>query len=77
MALAKAVTEQGVTVNSIVPGMILSGTEDKDCKGQQINAINRSGTPEECAKLIAFLASDDASYISGQNYKIDGCRRKM
>lgn len=77
MALAKAVTEQGVTVNSIVPGMIRATKEDWDCKGQQINAINRSGTPEECAKLIAFLASDDAAYISGQNYKIDGCRRKM
>lgn len=77
MALAKAVTEQGVTVNSIVPGMIRASEQDGDCKGQQINAINRSGTPEECAKLIAFLASDDAAYISGQNYKIDGCRRKM
>lgn len=77
MALAKAVTEQGVTVNSIVPGMIRASQTDVDCKGQQINAINRSGTPEECAKLIAFLASDDAAYISGQNYKIDGCRRKM
>lgn len=77
MALAKAVTEQGVTVNSIVPGMIRASQTDVDCKGQQINAINRSGTPEECAKLIAFLASDNAAYISGQNYKIDGCRRKM
>lgn len=34
-------------------------------------------TPEECAQLIAFLASDNAAYISGQNYKIDGCRRKL
>lgn len=78
MALAKEVTEQGITVNSIVPGMIRSQKDvDGDCKGQQINAINRSGTPEECAQLIAFLASDNAAYISGQNYKIDGCRRKL
>lgn len=77
MALAKAVSDRGVTVNSIVPGMIRSSEDDPDCKGRQVNAVDRSGTPEECAKLIAFLASDDAAYISGQNYKIDGCRRQL
>jgi NAD(P)-dependent dehydrogenase (short-subunit alcohol dehydrogenase family) len=34
--------------------------------------INRLGTPEECGNLIAFLLSDEASFISGATYNIDG-----
>ena len=39
--------------------------------------IGRTGTNRENAELICFLASDAASYISGQNIQIDGCRKKM
>lgn len=74
IALAKEATEHGVTVNSILPGMI---DEEGHMKKIEANAIKRTGKPEECSKLIAFLASDDAGYISGQNYKIDGCRMKI
>ena len=74
-ALAKDMGTSGVTVNSIVPGMIRSTEQDGDMF-TDVNAVQRRGLPEECAKLIAFLASDDASYITGQNYAIDGGRFK-
>lgn len=39
--------------------------------------MRRTGTDMENANLVCFLASDDASYISGQNIQIDGCRKKQ
>ena len=39
--------------------------------------MGRTGSDMENANLIYFLASDEASYISGQNIQIDGCRRKQ
>jgi NAD(P)-dependent dehydrogenase (short-subunit alcohol dehydrogenase family) len=73
-ALAKLVSAKGVTVNCISPGTI-------DVNGGGSNSdfsfIGRSGTPEECANVILFVASDEASYVSGQNYLVDGCRKKM
>ena len=38
--------------------------------------IGRAGTPEELAAAVLFVASDDASYVNGQNYIVDGCRKK-
>jgi NAD(P)-dependent dehydrogenase (short-subunit alcohol dehydrogenase family) len=38
--------------------------------------MGRNGELEEYAYLICFLASDKAAYISGQDYQIDGCRKK-
>lgn len=75
-ALAKEVTEYGVTVNSVSPGNILSDPQ-KETDNPQLSFAGRSGTNAECANLVRFLASDDASYISGQNYLVDGCRKKM
>ena len=39
--------------------------------------MGRSGTDNENANLICFIASDESSYISGQNIQIDGCRKKL
>ena len=39
--------------------------------------MERSGTDNENANLICFMASDEATYISGQNFQIDGCRKKI
>ena len=71
-ALAKAVTAKGITVNCVSPGTISPQERKTDycCAG-------RYGTPEECASIILFLASDEARYISGQNYLVDGCRRMI
>ena len=73
MALAKETTGKGVTVNAVLPGMV-RGNPEQDDGYTPVNAIKRKGEPEEFAKLIAFLASSDAGYISGQNIRADGCR---
>ncbi len=72
-ALAKEVTEYGITVNTLSPGNIAVGDYDLP----DLSFAGRSGTPEECANVIVFLASNEASYVSGQNYIVDGCRKKM
>jgi NAD(P)-dependent dehydrogenase (short-subunit alcohol dehydrogenase family) len=78
-ALAKEVTHEGVLVNCVSPGSVSpSQKEDMDfCQPSELSFMGRTGTDRENAKLICFLASDDASYISGQNIQIDGCRKKQ
>jgi len=71
-ALSKEVGPYGITVNAVSPGNIHESNEFPE-----MSFLNRSGTPRECAKVICFLASDDASYVSGQNYQVDGSRKTM
>ena len=78
-ALAKEVTARGVLVNAVSPGSV-SSSADRDPNAStpgELCFMGRSGTHMENANLIAFLASDDASYIAGQNIQIDGCRKKQ
>ena len=73
-ALAREVTRCGVNVNAVSPGNIHeSGTANYP----DMSCVGRSGTPEECANVIAFLASREASFVSGQNYIVDGCRNRF
>lgn len=72
--LAREAIQHGVYVNCVSPGNIAS-TDIHDQPA--LSYIGRSGTPEECANVILFLASDDASYVSGVNYIVDGCRKKI
>ena len=72
-SLAKEISKYNITVNAVSPGSIDVGAGNLP----ELSFMGRSGTPEECANLIVFLASDEASYISGQNYQVDGCRKKM
>ena len=78
-ALAKEVTEKGVLVNCVSPGSV-SPSENEDIDyfvPSNLAFIGRTGTDHENANLVCFLASEEASYISGQNIQIDGCRRKQ
>jgi len=78
-ALAKEVTDKNILVNSVCPGSV-SPSDNPDVnyyKESNLSFMGRTGTDMENANLIAFLASDEASYISGQNIQIDGCRKKQ
>ena len=78
-SLAKEVVKKGVLVNCVSPGSVSPG-ENLDYNYSVESALpfmGRTGTDMENANLICFLASDEASYISGQNIQIDGCRKTM
>ena len=78
-ALAKEVADKGILVNVTSPGTV-SDSKNPDIDSYQENELNymgRTGTDAENANLICFLASDEATYISGQNIQIDGCRKKI
>ncbi len=78
-ALAKEVSDKGVTVNSVSPGSVSPATNPdvNYTEESTLSFIGRTGSGMENANLICFLASDEASYISGQNIQIDGCRKKQ
>ena len=74
-ALSLEVASRGVTVNAIAPGIIASPMTDAhfDAKAiAQLVPAKRAGTADEVAALAAFLASDEAGYISGQVISING-----
>lgn len=72
-ALALETAKLGITVNAIGPGWVdtESSTEEEKAAGMEA-AMGRAGKPEEVAKLVLFLASDESSYITGQIIFIDG-----
>jgi len=75
--LAKEVGPRNIRVNAVAPGFILTDMTSKlpeEMLKQWVNNIplRRGGTPEEIAKVCCFLASDLASYVSGQVITIDG-----
>ena len=77
VSLAKEFARYGVRVNTISPGLVEGGIGTNVSRRQleQYNsycATGRPGTPEEVAELVAFLASDRASYINAQNIVVDG-----
>ncbi len=72
-ALAIETGKLGVTVNAVAPGWIKTGASTEgELAGAENTPMGRAGTPEEVAQLIRFLASDESSYITGQNIVIDG-----
>jgi 3-oxoacyl-[acyl-carrier protein] reductase len=71
--LAIEVGRQGVTVNAVLPGWIATGSQQpEEAIGGENTPLGRSGSPAEIAEVIAFLASDAASYITGQGIVVDG-----
>ncbi len=76
-ALAKEVGSRNITVNVVAPGYIptdLASTIPPDllAKGMEIMPLGRPGTPEDIANAVAFLASEEGNYITGQVLAVDG-----
>ncbi len=73
-ALAQEVAKKKVTVNAVAPGFIRTGMT-KEMDESQLKAIipmGRFGNPEEVAGIVGFLASDEASYITGAVINVNG-----
>jgi 3-oxoacyl-[acyl-carrier protein] reductase len=74
-SLSLEVASRGITVNVVAPGVIETDMSDKQFDAQQIKQLvpmQRAGSADEVAAFVAFLASEDAGYISGQVLSING-----
>ena len=77
MSLAKEIGSRGITVNAVAPGFIATdmtaalGTSVTDAAVEKIT-LGRLGLPEEVASAVGYLASEEASYITGQTIVVDG-----
>ncbi len=76
-ALAKEVAPYNIRVNAIAPGFVetdMTATLSENYKQKLLNTIpaGRFGKPEEIARVVLFLCSDDSRYLTGQTIEIDG-----
>jgi len=76
-ALALEVASRGITVNAVAPGLIATDMTKKLSEGAQDDwasrvPLRRLGTPDDVAAAVAFLASDEASYITGHVLAVNG-----
>lgn len=76
-AAARELASRGITVNAVAPGFVETDMTHVLSEGQREKLIGqiplgRAGQAEDIAKAVAFLASDDAAYITGQVLSVDG-----
>jgi 3-oxoacyl-[acyl-carrier protein] reductase len=76
-AAARELATRGITVNAVAPGFIATDMTDKLSEEQKSALLpqiplGRMGQPEEIARVVRFLASEDASYLTGQTLHADG-----
>jgi 3-oxoacyl-[acyl-carrier protein] reductase len=76
-ALSREVARMGVRVNALAPGVIetdMVGTLDENARKKLLAMVpaNTAGTPEQVARMAFYLASDDAAYVTGQVFTMDG-----
>jgi 3-oxoacyl-[acyl-carrier protein] reductase len=76
-SIAMELAPKNITVNAVAPGVVeteMSSTVIRRAKDYILNAValKRLGQPVEIAKVVAFLASDDSSYITGEIIRVDG-----
>lgn len=76
-SLAREVASRGITANAVAPGFIdtdMTAVLDAELREKFVATIpsGRVGTPQDVANLVAFLVSDEASYIQGQTIAVDG-----
>jgi 3-oxoacyl-[acyl-carrier protein] reductase len=76
-ATAKELASRGITVNAVSPGFIdtdITSGLPQNVNERYLEAIplGRFGTPQDVAKVVSFLASDDASYLTGEVVRVNG-----
>ncbi|MGL5207523.1 MAG: 3-oxoacyl-[acyl-carrier-protein] reductase [Acidaminococcaceae bacterium] len=76
-SVAKEVASRGITVNAVAPGLIATDMTSvlPEKVIEEMSAgipLKRAGQPEDVAKAVLFLVSDDAAYITGQTLNVDG-----
>jgi 3-oxoacyl-[acyl-carrier protein] reductase len=76
--LAKDFGRKGITVNTISPGPIATAafyegkTEEMVTMMGNLNPMGRIGTPEEIARVVAWVSGDESSWVNGQNLRVNG-----